>query len=40
MWTKSKKTKNLKMKSNGRYLAISDIEIYYYKINSKQKGKC
>lgn len=28
------------MKNNGRYLAISDIEIYYYEINSKQKGTC
>lgn len=42
LWTKFKNTKkkNLKMKNNGRYLAISGIEIYYYKINSKQKGTC
>lgn len=30
-----KKSEN---ENNGRYLAISDIEIYYYEINSKQKG--
>lgn len=25
------------MKSNGRDLAVSDAEMYYYKVNSKQK---
>lgn len=33
-----KKTKKSENENNGRYLAISDIEIYYYEINSKQKG--
>lgn len=39
--TKFKKKKTKKKsenENNGSYLAISDIKIYYYEINSKQKG--